>query len=404
MKNKLLYLVLSLVVCFSFIEKVFADDLDFTVSTSIAGENDTVVKGENVTINVNVKSDSHVAACSFQINSDSGVDYVSANAASGYNLQSGSDGKKTVDGDVTDDFGNAITTPTNMTLLQLTYKVNNDGKVTIKTNDCSSTDNKTGSYKDIVVELKVVERTVDTTLSKLSVTGGVLSPNFSSDKKNYSIKLSSNKFSLDLTTSVPEFQDNIVVTDGKGKTLDYKNITFSNFNNQGYMPVNITVNKSTVYSLLAVYEEPKLNNSLKSLKVDGNIINIENGKYDYTVKIGSNTKSVKIEASLMDSENFKFIDEFNGTQIIQTSTNSTSYPIIIEPSKSTVGGRGVTYTIKLVKEESSGNDSTNNNNNNQNVNKNPATGEISMFVMMVVLIASLIGSIFIYKKNVESYK
>ena len=36
--------------------------------------------------------------------------------------------------------------------------------------------------------------------------------------------------------------------------------------------------------------------------------------------------------------------------------------------------------------------------------KNPETGGISMFVMLLILIASLIGSVYLYRKNLESYK
>ena len=398
MKNKFLYLVLSLITCFSFVGRVFAEDLDFTVSTSVVGGKDTVVKGETAVINVNVKSDLHISACTFKVSSDSGVEYVSAKQANGYVLQTGSDGKISVDGAVDD------TTPTNMTLLQLNYKVNNNGKVTIKTLDCTSpTDNKTGSYDDVVVELKTIDLSQNTTLSKLVVNGGVLSPSFSSNVKSYSIQLTGTNFSLDLTASNSDYQDDIVVTDASGKTLDPKKIVFTNYDNQGSMPISVTVNKDTVYNLLAVYEEDKLDNSLKSLKIDGKEIEIENGKYDYTVKIENSVKSVKIEATLVDSENFKFTDEFNGTQMIQTPSSSTSYPIIIEPSKSSVGGKGVTYTIKLVK-DGNNNSGTTNNNNNQNTNTNPSTGGLSIYLMFLILIISLIGSIFIYQKNLESYK
>lgn len=399
MKNKFLYFVLSMIMCFSFVGDVFAEGLDFVVSTSVVGGNDTVVKGDAAVINVNIKSDLHISACTFQVSSDSGIEYVSAKQASGYILQTGSNGRISVDGAVDD------TTPTNMTVLQLNYKVNNDGKVTIKTLDCTSpTDNKTGSYKDVIVELKTIDLSEDTSLSKLVVNGGILSPSFSSDVKNYSVELSGINFSFDLTASNAHYQDDILVTDANGKTLDPKKIVFTNFNNQGTMPINITVNKDTVYNLLVIYKEDSLNNSLKSLKVDGKNITLEDGKYDYMIKIENNVSSVKIDASLNDSTNFKFADEFGGTQIVQTPSNSTSYPIIIEPSKSSVGAEGVTYTIRLVKDGTS--DNTNvgsgSSNNNQNANTNPSTGGISMYLMFLILIISLIGSIFIYRKNLES--
>ena len=110
----------------------------------------------------------------------------------------------------------------------------------------------------------------------------------------------------------------------------------------------------------------------------------------------------KIEASLKDSTNFKFIDEFDGVQIVQTPSSSTSYPIIIEPKSSSTGAKGVTYTVTLVKDVP-----TNNGDNNQNVGNNtdtnPTTGGVSMAVMILILMCSLVGSIVIYQKNIENY-
>lgn len=403
MKNKFLRLVLSMVMCFSFINNVYADDLEFTVNATVADGNNTVVKGSEVIINVNVKSELHISACTFKTTNEDGIEFVSSTATAGYNVQEGSDGLKISDGSVTE------TSPTNTTLLQLRYKVNNNGKVTIKTLDCTSpTDNKTGSHEDVVVDLKTIDPTEDTTLSKLEISGGTLSPSFSSSVKNYSVQLDSTNFSLSLTTSNTDYQDDIVVTDEDGNTLDYSKLTFKNTNGQGNMPITIKINNDTTYKLLVVYKEESLNNSLKTLTVGGENVNIVDGKYEYTVTIGKYATNVKIEASLEDSKNFKFIEEFNGTQIVQTPSNSTSYPIIIEPSSTQVGADGVTYIIKLVKENTgnvnneTNNNTNNNNNNNQNTTTNPTTGGISIFVMFFILIISLITSIVIYQKKLEN--
>ena len=217
--------------------------------------------------------------------------------------------------------------------------------------------------------------------------------------------MSKSNFSLELEASNKDYQDKIIVTDENKNKLNPSNITFNNSNGQGNMPIVITVNEDTEYRLLVVYEEENLDNSLKSLKVDGQTIQIENNKYEYIIKIANNTSSAKIEAILKDEKNFKFTDEFGGIQIIQTPSSSTSYPIIIEPKNSTTGASGVTYTIKLVKENNgqnnNGTNNSNNSNNNQNINSNPTTGDISMYVMILVLMASLICSIVIYQKKLE---
>jgi hypothetical protein len=39
-----------------------------------------------------------------------------------------------------------------------------------------------------------------------------------------------------------------------------------------------------------------------------------------------------------------------------------------------------------------------------NTNNNPGTGDVPMFFMGFILIASLVGSVVLYRKNLESYK
>ena len=405
MRNKFLYLILSIFMCFSFTSKVFAEGLEFSFSAAVVGGNTSVVKGTEAVINVSLNSEVYLNKCSFTITNDSTVEFVSGSGMNKYSLANTGNTYE-ISRDAADtEFS------TGSPVMQLKYKINDDGKVTIKNLECSSAaDNQVGTYtEEMVLNFNAIEETVDTTLSKISVTGGTLSPNFSSSIKNYSINLDKTTFSLDLTASNAHYQDDIVVTDEDGNKLDIKNITFKN-NNQGKMPIVIKVNDDTVYNLLVVYEEKELNNSLKTLKVDGKEISLEDGKYDYTVTIGKSVNSVKIDASLNDSTNFKFTDEFNGTQIVQTPSGTTSYPIIIQPSNSQIGAESVTYIIKLIKETSGNNGSNNNSgtsnnnsNNSGNINKNPTTGGISIALMICILLCSLVGSIYIYQKKIENY-
>lgn len=393
MKNKLSYIFFCVLTSFVFINNVFAEELDFTVNANVVGGSTTVVKGTEVSINVSLNSDVYLSACTFKVTEDSGIESISKKGMNNYHIEVGD--RILIDRDNDD-----TNFTSNYVVMQLKYKVNDSGKVTIKNLDCAApATNQSGTYsEDVVVEFQAIDNSEDTSLKNIVVTGGTLSPSFSSSRNDYSIQLSGTKFSLSMTASNSDYQDDIVVTDEDGNTLDPSNITFKNTNNQGSMRITIKVNNDTTYNLLAVYEEEKLYNSLKSLIVDGKTVNLQDGKYDYTVTIGNNVDSVKIDAVLTDSTNFKFTDEFNGTQIVQTPSNSTSYPIIIEPSSSDVGAKGVTYTIKLIKEGTDvGTD------NNQNTTTNPTTGGISMIVMMIVLMASLIGSIVIYQKNLKGF-
>ena len=159
--------------------------------------------------------------------------------------------------------------------------------------------------------------------------------------------------------------------------------------------------------MLVKYEEEGLDNSLKMLKVYGKEIKLQEGKYDYSITVGKDAKSVKIDAQLIDSENFKFAEN-NGPTIFLIPDGRNVYPLIVEPINSSVGASGVTYTITVIREGVVDNTTTDTptggsqSNNNQNVSTNPTTG-VSMFLMAFILIVSLIGSIYLYHKNMEGY-
>lgn len=401
MKNKIYYMLLCLISSFAFMNNVFAEEnLNFTVSAEVVGGETTVVKGSEVLINVKVSSDLYVSACTFEHTYDSGLTFSGASQANNYVVTDGGNGKILVDGPVD------VTTPTNGTLVQLKYTVNNSGKVTIKTPDCTSpTDNKTGSYDDVIVEFNAIDAADDSSLSNITVTGGTLEGGFNSGTKSYIVHLNNANFSLGLTASNSAYQDKIVVTDSSGATLDPSNITYSDTTGNGAMQITITVNSDTQY-LLLVRMQNDLDNSLSSLKVGGKTVNLETGKYSYTVSVGSDVNSVKIEAELKDSENFKF-SENNGPKTLQLSNVSNEYSLIVVPKDSSSGGESVTYTLTVVKETgTSGNDNQNDSGgsgNDNNVTTNPSTGGISMFFMAFILLASLVGSVILYQKNLEGY-
>ena len=54
MRKRFLYLILSMIMCFSFINEVFAED-EFSSSVTINGGKDTFEKGKEAIINVNIK-------------------------------------------------------------------------------------------------------------------------------------------------------------------------------------------------------------------------------------------------------------------------------------------------------------------------------------------------------------
>lgn len=394
MKNKINYIFLFLLLFFSFVNNNFAEELEFSISTHVVGDKTKVVAGEEVTINLAVNSEKNIKTCTFEITNDSGAESVSNNGMNNYVVNTDSNKIIVSRADTETEFVSG------QNVLELKYKINSNSSIKIKTLNCSSSDeNINGSYNDIDLKFEV-EETKNTSLSDIVVNGGVISPKFSSSIKSYNIKLDTTEFSLKLTASDSQFQDKIVVKDSNGKKLDVNKITFSDESGQATMKLIIYVDDLEEYTLFAKYEQKELDNSLKSLIIDGNEIELETDVYEYTINVKKNVNSVKIEATLTDEKNFKFSDN-NGPTNFKVPNSSNTYPLIIEPINSSVGAEGITYIININKEGNTSSTNPSSSSKPQNTGSNPSTGGVSMVLMIFILFTSLISSIIIYQKRIS---
>ena len=401
MKNKLSYVVLAIMMCFSFLGNVSADE--FNVIVSANANNNVIEKGKEVEITINVKSDSTVDSCSFNVASDTTLEYISMNPSVG------TPADFTAEIDTDDPLTNGID------IIKIKYRVNDSGKVTITPSKCVVTDDQSledSSIDPIVIQITAQEPAVDTTLSDISVSGGKMAPVFASDIYSYTVLLDSPNFGLNLTTSDSNFQDKIIVKDASGKTYDnLNNIVWSDPTNQKLMKLDICVNNDCKYQLIVNYNVEGLDNSLSSLTINGKNIPLEAKKYEYQFTIPSDSENFELNAVLKDSNNFQIVDiELPGT--FSVTDEVTYVALVVEPKSSTIAAESVTYNIEVKKEVKSPSGTTSNNggsnkpnnNSNNDANKNPQTGDISMFIMLIILISSLVGSIVLYQKNLENYR
>lgn len=409
MKSKNRYLLLFLILFCSFVKNVFADELSFTIS-AVADRTEVVI-GEEATITVGLKSSSIITSCSFALENDNTLDFVSKSGINNWNFDSDSSNV------ISNSSSENVAYEDGKNIFNLKYKINGDGKVTIKDIECKYTSNDgeneteiKGKIEDIVVNFTAKEAKDDTTLSGLKVTGGELIPEFVSSRFSYQIELDSPTFSLDIVANNSDYQDKIVVVDVNGNKLDPKNITFSNDGGQGYMYMKIIVNDDTSspYELVAHYEQNTLDNSLSSLKINNEVVELKDGQTDYVIKVSQDVTEVNVQAILKDTTNFEF-REGNEPGIFKIADGTTSIALVVIPKNSEIGATSKTYIIEIVKEgvpgnSSSSNNNSNNNNGNNNTTTNPSTGGVSMFLMAVILISSLIGSVILYQKNLEGYK
>lgn len=400
MKNINRYLLLILMLCCSFVKTVFAEELPFTISAT--ADRNEVVSGEEVTITVSLKSNSVITSCKNETVNDSTLEFISVNGLNNWYIDI--DNKTGIDTS-----SDKIAYVDGKNIASFKYRVNGNGAVTLKNIECSyvsgegedATEIK-GSFQDIVVNFTTKDISDDTTLSSLKVNGGTLTSEFSPNVYQYQIELDNSNFSLELVSNNVNYQDKISVVDVNGNKLNPSNITFSNDGGQGYMYIKIIVNDNfdAPYELVARYEQVTLDNSLASLKINGKEIDLKDGKTDYVINVSSDVTEVDVVAILNDSDNFEF-REGNEDGIFKISDGTTSIALIIVPKSSQSGATSKTYIIDIVKD---GLPSSSSSSNWENPNTNPSTGGISLFLMMLILISSLIGSIFLYQKKIESYK
>lgn len=422
MKNKLFYILVSLLMGFSFVGNVFAADLKFEVKATPSTS--TVVKGKEVSITLNLKSDSAIDMCQFKVESDSTLEYVSMSVANGWKLDEGTISNFSLENDINDT--EPLTNGEN--ILVVKYKVNDSGKVTVKTVECASVTDasnaSSGTHADVVVDITAQDTSVDTTLSALEVTGGTLLTPITTTTENnqYIIKLDSSTFGLKPTASNADYQDDIVVKDSSGNVIsDLSKITFKNDGGQPLMKMTITVNDKTTYNLLINYTQTDLDNSLKSVTINGKELELTAGKLEYEYKVAKDVSSLDVAAVLSDSTNFKFGADSNAPGNF-TIKDAVDVIIVVEPVSSSQGASIATYTIRITKEGSSSSSADEDDDDDDktgssggttgggggstggDVSSNPQTGDVSMFIMAFILIASLAGSIVLYQKNLESYK
>ena len=444
MKNKLCHILLGILLVFSFINVVFADEYEVSISATPSAIE--VLEGEDVSITLNVKSNNSVDLCRFQVSFDDTLKFASMNEIGVKKWEyTGTIESFAVENDM-----NATESLTNgENIIQLNFKVNGNGNVIIKTLDCSyaGSGNAEEQFEDSEIdEIKLGFKTKSlseiTTLDSLTVIkGGTMTDVFSSDKKGtYFIELNSLTFGLEWTTTNHDYQNNVKVInfDTDEEINDPKNITFESNGTTG-MPILVVVSdnngNSTTYTLVAqMSEQVEYDNTLKSITINGKKITLidgrfENGGYNYEYTVESDVTSVTIEAELSDGENFKFSDKGNAPATF-TIDDIVNVEIYTEPINSSVDALGQGYKIQINRKvdtttkpgdegdkpntggTTGGNSSSGgvtggdsgNDGSSGNTNYNPDTGGVSMYVMAIILISSLVGSIVLYQKNLNAYK
>lgn len=369
----------------------------FTGTASLVCSPTSVKPGEKVTCTVKGTSDETVNNISAKITLSEGL---SVDSITNVGSWDGSD-----HGDPGDYkfniYGNGVKGSFDIGTINLTVSdTASEGTLRIGLVEVKYWDNNENSndISNVSANIVVKSEEVSKGLKSLSVEGYNILPIFDPNVTEYLVKIKSDSFKINATPANDSDEVVIYNIEDENTPLNASNIKFNPKN--GSMAVIIRVG-SVDYQLIINREiEQKYDNTIKSITVGGKNIDLIAGKYDgYEVTL-NDVKSYDIKIVLNDEENFYVADAINGVISWQ---DAGVIRIVIYPKDSSSGIETLTYWITVKKAGGSSTPSSSRPSSTGGGITNPQTGNISIFVITLVLIGSLILSLNLYKKNMNYY-
>lgn len=247
------------------------------------------------------------------------------------------------------------------------------------------------------VPITVKNEVLEKGLKSLSVEGYTLGPSFSPETYGYTLVINSKTFKINAVPANANDTVTIYNLEDKSTPLDPNNITF--VAKGGGMAINIVVGTGGTgneYNISIQRETEEYDNTLASLTVGGKTVSCDADDMCYVSL--DDVSHYSVDATLSDPDNFE-IDRSNGGPG-DYYKNEANIIIIVKPIDSSSGYEGRTYTV-VVKQNSSGGNPGGG--SSSDIPSNPQTGNISIFIITLILIASLIVSLNLYKKNMNYY-
>ena len=272
---------------------------------------------------------------------------------------------------------------------------------------------------DETLNVTVTEEENPKGLESLTVRGGTLSPTFDSERNTgYVITLSSYEItSFSITATPKTATDTITPRRENGEdyeTIDLSYISFVTAGDNSTMLIQILVGegeRQVRYEIQVVRPTKIAPPELTKLTIDGENIPLIAGEYRYKIPL-EDKESYFVNATLKDSTNYRFHEYL--TPPIETS--SKEFEIRIVPKDPTAGLPSNSYYIVIetdtvdpivstttTKKPSGGGGGSSSSGNNQNNIVNPQTGVTPAIIVGIMLVASLVVSFYLYKKNINGY-
>lgn len=353
-----------------------------------------VMPGEEVSCSIKGTSTDTVNNISANLSAAEGLEIVGFNASSEW-----ASGEVSASNDKISVYGNGTSGNFNIGTLKLKVSdTASDGTLNLNFTKIEYWDSleESNNIGNKQVPITVKNEVLEKGLKSLSVEGYTLGPSFSPETYGYTLVINSKTFKINAVPA--NANDTVTIYDIVDKTtpLDANNITF--VAHGGTMMINIVVGTGGTgneYNISIQRETEEYDNTLASLTVGGKTVSCDADDMCYVYL--DDVSSYSISATLSDPDNFE-IDRSNGGP--GDYKKEGNIIIIVKPKDSSSGYEGRTYTV-VVKQNSSGGNPGGG--SSGDIPSNPQTGNISIFIITLILIASLIVSLNLYKKNMNYY-
>lgn len=353
-----------------------------------------VMPGEEVSCSIKGTSTDTVNNISANLSAAEGLEIVGFNASSEW-----ASGEVSASNDKISVYGNGTSGNFNIGTLKLKVSdTASDGTLNLNFTKIEYWDSleESNNIGNKQVPITVKNEVLEKGLKSLSVEGYTLGPSFSPETYGYTLVINSKTFKINAVPA--NANDTVTIYDIVDKTtpLDANNITF--VAHGGTMMINIVVGTGGTgieYNISIQRETEEYDNTLASLTVGGKTVSCDAD--DMCFVYLDDVSSYSISATLSDPDNFE-IDRSNGGP--GDYKKEGNIIIIVKPIDSSSGYEGRTYTV-VVKQNSSGGNPGGG--SSGDIPSNPQTGNISIFIITLILIASLIVSLNLYKKNMNYY-
>ena len=357
-----------------------------------------VMPGEEVSCSIKGTSTDTVNNISANLSAAEGLEIVGFNASSEW-----ASGEVSASNDKISVYGNGTSGNFNIGTLKLKVSdTASDGTLNLNFTKIEYWDSleESNSIGNKQVPITVKNKALEKGLKSLSVEGYTLGPSFSPEGYDYNLTINSKTFKINAVPANVNDTVTIYNVEDKDKStpLDPNNITFVANGGSGMMAIVIVVGSGGTgieYRIIIVKETEEYDNTLASLTVGGKTVSCDADDMCYVSL--DDVSHYSVDATLSDPDNFE-IDRSNGG--LGDYQNEANIIIIVKPKDSSSGYEGRTYTVVVKQNNSGGNPGGG---SSSDIPSNPQTGNISIFIITLILIASLIVSLNLYKKNMNYY-